>query len=164
MPDEPYRQITPDRKLMYYGGMICSGVGALLFLSTFVSACTNFGNFDNFHERTRDEFGRAIAGMILMMIGGVLMNIGRSGFAGSGVILDPEKTRKDLEPWNRTAGGMTQDALSEIEVVKKLEKYLDEPAVPAAAPPEPVVKIRCRACSALNDEHAKFCNQCAAPL
>ena len=33
-----------------------------------------------------------------------------------------------------------------------------------ADPPPPVVKVRCRRCQALNDEAARFCNQCAASL
>ena len=59
---------------------------------------------------------------------------------------------------------MTNDALDEIELAKKLGKKLDESSSPSAAPMEPVVKVRCRACSTLNDEKAKFCNQCGGPL
>lgn len=162
MPEEPNRDITPERKLMYYAGMGCTGLGMLLFLSVFVTGCANFGNFENFEGEARSSMARAIGGMVLMMIGGGLMTVGRLGTAGSGVLLDPRKMRKDLEPWNRAAGGMTNDALGEIDVVKKLEKKLDEPS--AAAPSEPVVKVRCPACKALNDEHAKFCNQCGAAL
>ncbi|MFW9881873.1 MAG: hypothetical protein ACFFG0_53090, partial [Candidatus Thorarchaeota archaeon] len=29
---------------------------------------------------------------------------------------------------------------------------------------EPIVKIRCQLCGALNDEDAKFCDQCSQPL
>ena len=107
---------------------------------------------------------RGIGGMALMIFGGFLMNLGRHGAAGSGVVLDPKKARKDLEPWNRAAGGMANDALDEIELAKKLGKKLDEPTPPSAAPLEPAVKVRCRACKALNDEHAKFCNQCGAAM
>jgi hypothetical protein len=71
------------------------------------------------------------------------------------------RKRKDLEPWNRAAGGMTNDALDEIDLAKKLEKKLDESDDP---PPLPVVKVRCRACQTLNDETAKFCNQCGEAL
>ena len=71
-------------------------------------------------------------------------------------MLDPERAREDLEPWSHMGGGMVQDALSEVNVVKKLEDRLDGGA--------PQVKVRCRACQALNDEAAKFCNQCGAAL
>lgn len=164
MPDEPQREISPDRKLLYYGGMGCSIVGGLLFLSTFVTGCANFGNFDHFEERARGEMGRAIGGMVLLIIGGALMNAGRAGLAGSGIVLDPQKARKDLEPWNRTAGGMANDALDEIDLAKKLEAKLDEPAAPPPAAAAPVIKVRCRECAALNDETAKFCNQCGKPV
>ena len=49
-----------------------------------------------------------------------------------------------------------QDALSEVNIVKKLEEHLDAP--PAQ------VKVRCRQCQTLNDETSKFCNQCGAEL
>ena len=163
MPDEPNREMTPERKAIYYAGMGCTGLGMLLFCSVFVTGCMNFGNFDNFAGRVQGEMARAIGGMALMVLGGFLMGVGRLGTAGSGVVLDPQKMRKDLEPWNRAAGGMTNDALDEIDLAKKLEKKLDEPATPGT-PAEPMVKVRCRACSALNDEHAKFCNQCGAAL
>jgi hypothetical protein len=164
MPTEPNREITPERKILYYAGMGCTGLGILLFLSVFVTGCMNFGNFDNFEGNARSSMARGIGGMALMMVGGFLMTVGRLGTAGSGVVLDPQKMRKDLEPWNRAAGGMTNDVLDEIDLAKKLAKKLDEPATPPTAPPEPVVRVRCAACKTLNDEHAKFCNQCGAAL
>jgi hypothetical protein len=164
MPDEPDSDITPERKLMYYAGMGCTALGVLLFLSVFVTGCANFGNFDNFEGEARSSMARAIGGMVLMMIGSGLMAIGRLGTAGAGVVLDPRKMRKDLEPWNRAAGGMANDALDEIDVVKKLEKKLDEPSALTTATSEPVVKVRCPACKILNDEHAKYCNQCGKAM
>jgi hypothetical protein len=94
--------------------------------------------------------------MGLMVVGGILMSVGARGAAGSGLVLDPSRARQDLEPWSRMGGGMVQDALSEVNVVRKIEE--------GAAHPQPQVKIRCRKCQALNDETAKFCNQCGAPL
>ena len=131
----PRKQIPPERKALYYGGMVLIGIGLLLFLSVFVTFMANFGNFDNFEGRARSEGFRAFGGMILMMIGGFMMNVGSKGLAGSGVVLDPEEGRKDLEPWSRMGGGMIQDALSEVEVAKKLGERLDQP------PPVPVVKV-----------------------
>jgi hypothetical protein len=121
----------------------------------------NFGNFDNFEGNARSSMARGFGGMALMFAGGILMNLGRHGAAGSGLLLDPRKSRKDLEPWSRAAGGMTSDALDEIELAKKLEKKVDDPDAP---PPLPVVKVRCRACQTLNDETAKFCNQCGGAM
>lgn len=154
--DKPQKQIPPERKSLYYLGMILSGVGLLLFLSTFVTFMANFGNFDNFEARARSEGFRALGGMILLMIGGFLMNVGAKGWAGSGIVLDPEKGRKDMEPWSRMGGGMVQDALSEVEVVKKIGDRFEAP--------KPQVKVRCQKCQTLNDETAKFCNQCGAAI
>lgn len=158
MADKPNRDISPERKMLYYSGMACSGFGVLLFCSVFVTGCMNFGNFDNFEGEAKSSMARSLGGMVLMVGGGFLMNLGRHGAAGSGVVLDPRQARKDLEPWNRAAGGMTSDALDEIGIAKKLEAKFGEPPSP------PVVKVRCRACSALNDEQAKFCNQCSAAM
>jgi RNA polymerase subunit RPABC4/transcription elongation factor Spt4 len=136
--------------------MALGGIGLLLFLSTFVTFIANFGNFDDFDNQAKSDGFRAIGGMVLMMIGAFIMNVGAKGWAGSGVVLDPEKARKDVEPWSRLSGGVIQDTLSEVELVKKLEDRL--------SPPEPQVKVRCRKCQTLNDETAKFCNQCGAAI
>lgn len=155
--DAPRKQIPPERRNLYYLGMGVAILGALSFFSVFVTFLANFGNFDNFEGRVQSEGFRAIGGMFLIVVGSIVMNIGARGWAGSGVVLDPERARKEVEPWSRLAGGVTQDALSEIPLVKKLEDRLGNP--------EPqVVKVRCRQCQGLNDETARFCNQCGAAL
>jgi hypothetical protein len=169
----PRRQIPPERKAMYYGGMALIVVGILLFVSNFFMGPDIGGRNDpqpgepKFWERAQErhqEFGqgmkyvmvRAILGMGLMVVGGILMNVGARGAAGSGLILDPEKARQNLEPWSRMSGGVVQDALSEISVVKKIEEGVSNP--------QPQIKVRCQKCQGLNDEAAKFCNQCGAAL
>jgi hypothetical protein len=37
-------------------------------------------------------------------------------------------------------------------------------AVGPAQPPAEVVKVRCPACRALNEENARFCHQCGKPM
>jgi hypothetical protein len=155
-PGDPRRQIPPERQAVYYLGMVLVGIGLVLFISVFFTGAANFGNFENFEGRARSEGLRAITGIVLTMIGGGLMTVGSKGLAGSGLVLDPRKARKDVEPWSRMAGGAVQDALSEVDVVKKAEERLE--------PPAPQVKVRCRRCHALNDESARFCNQCGAAL
>ena len=58
----------------------------------------------------------AIAGVVCITAGQGLMRLGRSGAAGSGLKLDPEQARRDLEPWNRMAGGMLRDTLDEAGI------------------------------------------------
>jgi hypothetical protein len=169
----PRKKITPERKAMYYGGMALIAIGILLFVSTFFTGPDIGGRNDpqpgepNFWERAQErheEFGRgmkttiirALLGMGLMVVGSILMNVGARGAAGSGLVLDPEKARQDLEPWSRMGGGVVQDALSEVKVVKKLEEGMGNP--------QPQVKVRCQKCQGLNDEAAKFCNQCGAAI
>jgi hypothetical protein len=62
--------------------------------------------------------------MIMMVLGKGLMTLGRSGLAGSGLLLEPEMARKDLEPWNRATGGMVKDAFDGAGV--DLEKISDK--------------------------------------
>ena len=154
--DKPQKQIAPERKALYYGGLALTGLGILLFLSTFVTFMANFGNFDNFEGRARSDGFRAFGGMILIIIGSFMMNVGSKGGAVSGIELDPEQSLTDVEPWSRLGGGLSHEDLTEVEVVKKIEGRLDAP--------EPQVKVRCRKCQTLNDETAKFCNQCGSAL
>lgn len=164
-------EISHERKTAYYLGMVLIGLGVLLFISNFFTMggsridappgspewSKQFDQKFADHGRQMDNsMYRAIGGMALMVAGGFLMQVGKVGLAGAGVVLDPQQARKDVEPWSRAVGGMVQDAVSEIDAVKNLQK-------PAESPP-PVVKVRCRRCQALNEEAARFCNQCAASL
>jgi len=145
-------KIPPERRALYYGGMAVGAVGLVLFASTFVFFLANFGNFDNFAGRARLGGFLAFGGIFLVIVGGALMSVGARGLAGSGVLLDPTKARRDLEPWARMGGGMLGDALEESGLPKK----------PGA--PEVKVKVRCSGCRGLNPEAARFCNQCGAAL
>ncbi|MEO0631919.1 MAG: SHOCT domain-containing protein [Planctomycetota bacterium] len=84
--------------------MALTVVGFLMFFSVFLSALSGRGS---------GNFGLAPFGMILIVVGGLLRRAGARGLAGSGMILDPEQARDDLEPWARTAGGLVQDAIDE---------------------------------------------------
>ena len=141
---------------MYYGGMALIAIGLLLFVSGFFTGPDVQEGFDQFSRDARAVMERALLGMGLCVVGGIFMNIGARGAAGSGLVLDPEKARQDLEPWSRMGGGVVEDALSKVNVVKKLEEGIGNL--------QPQVKVRSRKCRALNDETAKFCDQCGAPM
>lgn len=152
---DPRRTISPERKAIYYLGMAAMVIGFLTFGSIFISAARHFGDFSNFESDARSSMTRAIIGMGLMIVGGIFASIGRAGLGGAGVVLDPQRARRDLEPWNRAAGGMLNDALDEAPVLKNA---LD------GKPEAPIVKVKCRECGSLNDEQARFCSQCGKSL
>lgn len=112
----PQRNISPERQGLYYFGMIVAGIGLLLFLSTFVTFFYHFGDFTAFESRSRSDGMRAFGGVICIGIGQFIMRLGRSGVAGSGLKLDPQEARRDLEPWSRMSGGMLKDTLDEAGV------------------------------------------------
>ena len=141
------RQISEERKTAYYLGMVLMVLGGLLFFSVFITGAMNFGNFNNFEAHARSGMFRGFGGMALLVMGGILRGIGARGLAGSGVVLDPEKARRELEPYSRMTGGMVKDAL-------------DEAGVNLGGKPERVVMLKCPACGKLNAEDAKFCQEC----
>ena len=161
----PERQIPDRRRKLYYCGMALVLLGLIFFFSSFfmAPAATSAGvhpsspdfweksqaQAERFNRDTRATMVRALAGMGLIAIGGVLMQIGARGSAGSGMVLNPERARRDLEPWSRMGGGMVKDALSEAGI---------------ATENQPAIKVRCRACSGLNDETAKFCSTCGTAM
>jgi hypothetical protein len=110
------RQIPPERKAIFYIGMALGVIGFLCFISVFFSAAFHFGDFSNFKQRTRSMGTRSIVGMMMMIAGGIVARIGSRGLAGSGVKLDPEEARRDVEPWARMTGGVVQDALDEAGI------------------------------------------------
>ena len=86
-----------------------------------------------------------------MMINGIIRGFGSKGLAGSGVLLDPERTRQELEPYSRMAGGMVRDTM-------------DEARLDLGREPERVIVMKCRVCAALNSESANFCQECGIKL
>ncbi|MBX3462961.1 MAG: zinc ribbon domain-containing protein [Planctomycetes bacterium] len=144
-------QISEGRKFAYYAGMALIVVGFLLFVSVFVTGAMQFGDFTDFHGRAQSSMFRALGGMALMVGGSVLRTVGARGIAGSGVVLDPKRARRDLEPWSRMGGGMVKDALEEADV--KL-----------GGGQERVVMVKCRACGKLNEEDSKFCQECGQAI
>ena len=110
------RQIPPERKAIFYIDRIVSVLGILSFLSTFLSAAAHFGDFTNFAERGRSEALRAVIGMVMLVAGRLLSGVGKAGLAGSGITLDTEQARRDVEPWSRMAGGVLKDAMDEAGI------------------------------------------------
>jgi hypothetical protein len=146
------KEISGGRKTAYYVGMIIIVIGFLTFGSVFVSGTQHFGDFSNFNARTKSMETRAIAGMCLIVVGGIVMGVGARGAAGSGLVLDPKKAREDLEPYARMGGGMLKDALDEADI------HLGKSSS------EKVIMIKCRNCQKLNEEDSKFCQECGKPL
>lgn len=135
------RDISDGRKFAYYLGMGMGLLGFLSFFSVFVMVAVG----------GKPTPAPAVFGMGLIIVGAFIHSIGRAGLAGSGVVLDPKQARDDLEPYSRMVGGMVKDGL-------------DEADIHLAATPEQVVKVRCQACGKLNDETAKFCQECGKKI
>ena len=144
-------KISTERKGAYYLGTGLMVLGGLLFASVFVTGMMNFGDFSNFESDAKSSMFRAFVGMALLVVGGIVRTVGARGLSGSGVVLDPERAREDLEPYSRMAGGMVKDAL-------------DETDLGVGSGPEKVVMVRCRACKKLNEEDSKFCQECGEKI
>lgn len=117
----PSRKISEARKGIYYLGISLIAIGLVSFLSVFVSAFSNMGDFINVNQVVQSVGLRSVGGITLMLIGTVMMRVGARGVAGSGMVLDPQKAREDLEPWSRMAGGMLKDALDETDLDQTLQ-------------------------------------------
>lgn len=125
-------ELPPSWKGMKYVGNGLALIGLLLFLSTFLSAAMNFGDFHDFTNRTRNMAVRSVLGMFLMIGGGALHGIAAK---------QGRNARNDSGPSNDGTWNFGSD---------------EDLAGP--------IKIRCPKCRALNDEAARFCDQCGAEL
>lgn len=90
------KQISSERKAAYYVGMILMVIGGLLFFSVFITGIMRFGDFSNFEGNAKSTMFRAVIGMAILFIGGLVKGIGARGLAGSGVVLDPKQAREEL--------------------------------------------------------------------
>ena len=149
-------KISKERKALYYLGMGLIVLGFILFISSFFIFGSGFDPF--FDSGMPSFFQRALIGMICIIVGSVLMNIGARGAAGSGIILDPEKARDDLKPYSSAAGGMINDVIENIDVVKEKKTSRDKKEILQ------IVKVKCQSCGELNDEDAKFCKSCGGKI
>ncbi|GAB6106628.1 hypothetical protein [Fusibacter bizertensis] len=140
------KEISEERKMLYYGGIGVTVIGFIFFFSGFLS----FANPERM--LMTGSMGSVIVGpfigVILIAVGGFMRNVAARGVAGSGLVLDPKKAREDLSPWSSMAGGMINDALEETSIGSKKE----------------VIKVRCKNCSELNEEDAKFCKNCGEKI
>ena len=144
-------KIPKERKITYYIGIGMMVLGFILFLSVFFAGF----NFMNNPEGVFHSFKNAPIGMVLIIIGAILMNIGAKGAAGSGLLLDPDKAREDLKPFNEAKGEIINDVISNIDVVGQMTKAHEQ---------KDIIKIKCRNCGSLNEEDAKFCKSCGKEL
>lgn len=140
------RQISEARKSLHRFGVVLQIGGFVGFLACFAAFATA-GSFDS----AMPWWVAGLVSMFAMIGGGAMRHVAARGVAGSGLVLDPDAARDDLEPWARVAGGLAKDAIDESGV---LQGRADEPAI----------RVRCRACRTLNDEDAKFCDECGKPL
>lgn len=149
-------KISNERKAMYYIGMGIMGVGAILFVSVFFEGAKAM-NSPMMMEMDTSIMTRPIIGIIMMVVGGVVMNVGAKGAAGSGLLLDPNRAREDMKPFNEAKGGMINDVISNIDVVQNMTK-------PQTHQEREIIKVRCKNCSGLNDEDAQFCKSCGKQM
>jgi hypothetical protein len=113
------RQVSSGRKAEYYLGITVTVIGVIMFgLPFMVGAISMTGIFSE--EIMGPSIGLAFfvafIGFGLIVLGLVFSGIGKMGLAGSGVVLDPEKAREDVEPWARMTGGVVKDAVDEAGV------------------------------------------------
>jgi len=146
-------KISTERKGLYYLGLVLMVAGVMLFLSSFFIA-----NEPGFSMGPPPFFQRALIGMICIIIGSVLMNVGLKGTAGSGLILDPNKARDDLKPFSSAKGKIINDVIENIDVVRNISDIQSEKEV------KDIIKVRCSSCRELNDEDAKFCKSCGKQM
>ena len=153
-------KISKKRKATYYIGLGIIVLGFILFLSLFIQFAVavkeSVANpFMDPFDREPPSFLNAVIGFILIIVGGFITNVGAKGAAGSGLKLDPEEAVEDLKPFNEAKGKMINDIISNIDAIDNIAN---------AQAPKEIIKIRCKACNCLNDEDAKFCKNCGAPI
>jgi len=139
------KEISKNRKTLYYVGNGISLIGFILFLSVFFTAFLN--PFDMMSSS--NPMANGFIGFILIIIGQSISILGARGLAGSGLLLDPKQAREDLKPYSSQVGGMINDALEEVDLLNESKE---------------VIKVRCPSCKTLNDEDAKYCKKCGAQL
>lgn len=110
---QPRRQIPQGRRAIVYVGRVLMAIGGLVFLSSFCLVPFEMTNGPLFSRGGGPPLGGpsfssggspplpvllAFPGFVLLIIGLLVSSLGMQGAAGSGLVVDPEQARKDLEP------------------------------------------------------------------
>jgi len=96
--------------------------------------------------------------MICIIVGSILRIVSAKGAAGSGLILDPEKSREDLKPFSSAQGRIINDVIENIDIVKNMGEKQNRNEV------KEIIRVRCRNCEQLNDEDSRFCKTCGKEI
>lgn len=89
---------------MTAAGVLLIIIGFVTFVVLGASSVNSFGEGPS----PRIGFFMFFGGMVLAAAGGFVQRTAARGLAGSGLVLDPDQARKDVEPWSRMAGGDRQ--------------------------------------------------------
>lgn len=89
-----------------------------------------------------------------------MKELAKKGLAGAGLILDPERERRDAEPFSRSKGGKFADSYDEFRNESKIHEDLERVKVSQ----KEKIMVRCPKCKTLNDEDASFCKSCGEKL
>ena len=126
-------KLSNERKVTYYIGIGMMVFGFILFISVFFQVANLMR--DPFTTNKLPSFTNPIIGFILIAIGRIVSRIGAKGAAGSGMILDPDKAREDLKPFNEVKGQMLNDVISNIDAVNNITKPAEN---------KEIIKVKCR--------------------
>lgn len=158
-------QISEERKNWYKIGLVMQIAGMCLFTLPFIAIIgvmilsVLHGGFEpRGIVFVPIAFGVGFIGFAMIAAGGVVRGVAAKGKAGSGLTLDPEQARKDLEPWSRMTGGVVKDALDEAGV--DLGQASSQFMRGGTSEPQKVVMIKCTHCGKLNEDNSKFCQEC----
>ena len=115
-----HTKISPERQGLFNLGTGLAVIGVILIAIGFIGfaasgiSSMNHSGFSGFgYQEKSNPIGFWICGAIGMVVTGIgraIRGFAARGVAGSGLILDPQKARKDLAPWSKMAGGMLNDA------------------------------------------------------
>ncbi|MCL2104346.1 MAG: SHOCT domain-containing protein [Kiritimatiellaeota bacterium] len=121
--DSKNRNVSEKRKNLYAFGIGLTVLGAVMIVVGFagfvLSGIFGDGRGRGFRPDIIAFFLTFGGGMGVSVLAHVIREIAARGVAGSGLVLDPEKARKDLEPWSRMGGGMIRDVLDESGIAPK---------------------------------------------
>ena len=135
-------KISTGRKVLFYLGNVLVVVGIVLFISVF------FTFFSDDFDASFNSMPRSVIDIIFIGFGSFLRSLGGLGPAGSGILLDPERARKDLKPHTNMLGEMVSDVVEKINANKE----------------DIQIKVKCQSCGTLNDEDATYCKSCGVKI
>lgn len=158
------------RRRLYLSGVATAAVGLFVLVTVLLSVARTFGDLSEFEGQAVSIATRALGGVVLVAAGFAVMTLTDNGLTNGFVEIDAlrDDESSDDDAHNdqnarheKRFDESSPDAANVVDASTHESGGSERNSLSAMMPPE---GFCCLACRAVNDQEARYCDQCGANL